>query len=50
VWYNNAWGSVCGENFEDNDAIVACRSMGHKGGSVVSAGTTTDGSGNIWLN
>ena len=29
---NNQWSSVCGTSFTDNDAKVACSSMGLSGG------------------
>jgi deleted-in-malignant-brain-tumors protein 1 len=27
--HNNAWGSVCDDFFEVNDAIVVCRMLGY---------------------
>ena len=33
VCVNSAWGTVCGEGFEDSDAAVACQSYGGYNGS-----------------
>lgn len=51
VKYLNEWGTVCRDNFSDNDAQVACRTMGHRGGRVLPDQQFADGKvwQNIWL-
>jgi len=51
VFHAGAWGTVCDDLFDANDATVACRQMGFTSGSVVAAASTKDayGSVNIWL-
>lgn len=35
VFFEGAWGAVCGSNFDDRDAMVACRQLGFSGGISV---------------
>ena len=30
ILYNNEWGTICDDHFDDRDARVICRSLGFK--------------------
>ena len=45
----NKFGTVCRDNFDEADALVACRSLGFKRGTVLNANQTPDGTGAILL-
>ncbi|XP_060604211.1 uncharacterized protein LOC132757049 [Ruditapes philippinarum] len=47
VRYNNHWGTVCDDGFDEQDAITACRSAGFARGVVENR--VPAGSGQIWL-
>ena len=50
VLYNNTWGTVCDDGFDDNSANVLCRSLGY--GNVVSISKRAGygrGIGAVWL-
>lgn len=46
IFYNNAWGTICDDNWDNNDATVFCRMLGYSSGKGFTFG---GGSGNIWL-
>lgn len=46
----NHWGTICDDGFDDREATVICRMLGHnRGGRVIKGGTYGGGSGPIWL-
>ncbi|XP_052276513.1 uncharacterized protein LOC127875477 [Dreissena polymorpha] len=53
VFYNNTWGTVCGDNFDGSDAMVVCRMLGFIGNPLTSAfrdqAAYGRANGQIWL-
>ncbi|XP_072166776.1 scavenger receptor cysteine-rich domain-containing protein DMBT1-like [Diadema setosum] len=51
IYYNGAWGTVCDDEWDDNDARVVCRQLGYSTSyaGAVSGGTYGRGSGSILL-
>lgn len=47
VFYNNAWGTICDDDWDNNDATVFCRMLGYSSGKALSS--YGGGTGNIWL-
>ncbi|XP_060590612.1 deleted in malignant brain tumors 1 protein-like isoform X2 [Ruditapes philippinarum] len=46
----NHWGTICDDGFDDREATVICRMLGHRrGGRVIKGGSFGGGSGPIWL-
>ena len=49
VYYNNEWGTVCGDSWDYSDGTVACRQMGFVGVSDSSRFGFGVSSQRIWL-
>ena len=53
VFFNNEWGTVCDDSWDDDDAKVVCRQLGHPTESARAYGNAHFGQGsrtmNIWL-
>ncbi|CAC5378839.1 unnamed protein product [Mytilus coruscus] len=48
IFYNETWGTVCDDNFDDVDAQVACRELGYNNGIFIGS-TNESVTGKIWL-
>ncbi|XP_050392859.1 adhesion G protein-coupled receptor B1 [Patella vulgata] len=51
VLYNNSWGTVCDDGWNEKSASVVCRQLGYAGSNAVGIGEARFGEGNgtIWL-
>lgn len=49
VLNNGVWGTVCDDNWDNNDAKVACRMLGLGGGRAMKEAYYGAGTGTIWL-
>ncbi|CAH1779948.1 unnamed protein product, partial [Owenia fusiformis] len=49
VYYNNAWGTVCDDYFDDIDAKVACKHLGMSYEGATFKAYLGGGTGDIWL-
>ncbi|XP_029656589.1 macrophage receptor MARCO-like, partial [Octopus sinensis] len=49
VRYNNVWGTICSDFWDDSSARVVCRALGFGSGMALGGKETPSGSGKIWL-
>uniref|UniRef100_A0A8D2HR48 SRCR domain-containing protein n=1 Tax=Urocitellus parryii TaxID=9999 RepID=A0A8D2HR48_UROPR len=47
VYYNDVWGTICDDGWDNNDATVFCRMLGFSRGTAL--GSFGGGTGKIWL-
>ncbi|XP_025103049.1 A disintegrin and metalloproteinase with thrombospondin motifs adt-1-like isoform X4 [Pomacea canaliculata] len=45
IFYNGTWNTVCGEGFEQEEALVACRMLGFNSTTTVAVGSAMYGRG-----
>ncbi|KAK3586510.1 hypothetical protein CHS0354_033530 [Potamilus streckersoni] len=49
IFYDGEWGTVCDDNWDDNDATVVCRMLGFSYGMATTKASFGEGSGRIVL-
>ena len=51
IYYNGAWGTICDDDWDANDAKVACRQLGlpDTNAEAVTSAAFGQGSGDIWM-
>ncbi|VDI15470.1 Hypothetical predicted protein, partial [Mytilus galloprovincialis] len=51
IFYNNEWGTICDDSWDNNDAQVVCRMLGKKSNGAIAKQSAYygAGSGQIWL-
>ena len=49
IYWNNKWGTVCDDLWDDNDATVICKQLGYSRGSARVSAYFGEGSGLILL-
>lgn len=47
IFHQGSWGTICDDDWDNQDASVVCRMMGYN--RAISAYTASGGSGQIWL-
>lgn len=49
VWHVDKWGTVCDDDFGEDDALVVCKSFGYSFGKALSGAYYGEGEGEILL-
>ncbi|OWF49695.1 Deleted in malignant brain tumors 1 protein [Mizuhopecten yessoensis] len=50
IYHNDVWGTVCDDNFDQDNALVVCRQLGYSGAITVRGeGFYGQGSGPTWM-
>ena len=49
VYFYDQWGTVCDDSWDNTDANIVCRQLGHSGGTALVDSEYGDGEGEIWL-
>ena len=49
IYYQGAWGTICDDSFDNNDATVLCRMLGYTSGTYTCCAGLGAGSGTIVL-
>jgi hypothetical protein len=49
ICHAGSWGTVCDDDWDDNDARVVCRQLGQAGGSARSQAAFGEGLDSIWM-
>ena len=50
ILYNNTWGTICDDEWDDIDATVVCKQLGYGNGTARKRSHFGQGSGQIWMN